>query len=185
MKLQDKKMNEKEFWNIIDRSIEKKKSVDMNLQADAIRNILKKYPDNEIVRFHAIMERLRDDLDSQEMRNVSHTYGYGRGFDVFDRFACWVIALGKKEYDRAKSYPDMLLIHYSDPEKMVAGTANFQDLEHIAPALYNSRKKLNENEWYELLEKYKKLEQRKQKKTKADRALEIKNSKEQGEDIER
>lgn len=169
-------ITEKQFWDLIERSINEKNSIDKNEQGDCLMNILAAQPVDKIAGFHNRMLLLREDLKSPMMRDIAFMMKYGDNEQAYEGFRNWVIALGETYYGKAKNSPAHLLT-LDDPKLFVVGSAYFQDLNFVAQAAYFEKTDKDFGDWYLALEN--------ERQPNKERKLELKKDKDSAKDLER
>ncbi|WP_299111996.1 DUF4240 domain-containing protein [uncultured Winogradskyella sp.] len=140
-------MKEQKFWDIIEQSINEKKSVDKNEQGDALLRILCKYPVNDIAKFQKRLVKLRDEIDSPMLRDIAFMMKFGDNDHAFTGFKNWVISLGKEKYEKAKKSPAYLLT-LDDPNLFVVGQAYLPDLNYVSQSAFFEKTNLDFDDWY-------------------------------------
>ncbi|HNP66262.1 MAG TPA: DUF4240 domain-containing protein [Aequorivita sp.] len=169
-------ISEKQFWDLIDRSINEKNSIDKNEQGDCLMNILAKQPIDKIAGFHNRMVLLREALRSPMMGDIAFMMKYGDNEHAYEGFRNWVISLGEGHYGKAKDSPAHLLT-LVDPKLFVVGRAYFQDLNFVAQAAFFEKTGKDFGDWYLALEK--------EGQPNKERILEIKKRRDNEQDLNR
>lgn len=169
-------ITEKQFWDLIERSINKKNSIDKNEQGDCLMDILANQPVDKIAGFHNRMVFLREELRSPMMWDIAFMMKYGDNEHAYEGFRNWVIALGEVHYRKAKNSPAHLLT-LKDPNLFVVGRAYFQDLNFVAQAAFFEKTDKDFGDWYLTLEK--------ERQPNKERILEIKKRRDNEQDPER
>lgn len=169
-------ISEKQFWELIQQSIEQKPSEDKNEQGDCLMEILTDLPVEQIAGFHNRMLQLREKLNSPLIRDIAFMMKFGDNNHAFQGFKNWVISLGEDHYKKAKNSPDHLLT-LSDENLFVVGQAYFQDLNFVASGAFFDKTELEFDDWYKALKDDKEASQ--------NRKLPKKSDKSKDQDLER
>ncbi|MBN8640680.1 MAG: DUF4240 domain-containing protein [Flavobacteriales bacterium] len=140
-------ISEKQFWGLIQQSIEQKNSIDKNEQGDCLMEILTDLPVEQIAGFHNRMLQLREELNSPLMRDIAFMMKFGDNNHAFQGFKNWVISLGEEHYQKAKNSPAYLLT-LSDENLFVVGQAYFQDLNFVASGAFFDKTDLEFDDWH-------------------------------------
>ena len=143
-------MQKDTFWKLIEQSIKEKNSIDKNDQGDCLMDILTKYPIKDMVGFHHKLITLRDELDSEAMREIATKMRYKGNETAYQGYRNWVISLGQKHYEKAKKSPKYLLT-LDDPNLYVVGRAYFPDLNFVASGAYYTLTDKEISDWEELI----------------------------------
>jgi hypothetical protein len=169
-------ISEKQFWKIIQQSIEQKPSEDKNEQGDCLMEILTNLSVEQIAGFQNRMLQLREELNSPLMRDIASMMKFGDNNHAFEGFKNWVISLGEEHYNKAKNSPAYLLT-LSDENLFVVGQAYFQDLSFVASGAFFDKTDLEFDDWYKALND--------DKEASHDRKLPKKSDKSKDQDLER
>lgn len=145
-------INEETFWDIIERSIQEKESIDKNQQGDSLLDILKEHPVQDIVSFHKRVIKLRERINSDFMREIAFMLKFGNNNHAYEGFLNWVIALGKAHYQRAQKSPAYLLT-LDDPNLFIVGQAYFPDLSLTGVGSYIEKTDKAITDWQDELHK--------------------------------
>jgi len=144
-------ITEDKFWNLIERSINEKNSIDKSEQGDCLLYILAKLSVEEIVGFHKRMMVLRKELDSSILKDIAYTQGYENDH-AYEGFRNWIISLGKDYYLKAKESP-MFLLTIKDETLFVAHRSYFPDLNFVASGAFYEKEGLDAD-WEDQLKYY-------------------------------
>lgn len=128
-------MKQEYFWNLIERSIQEKHSLDKNAQGDYLMELLTSLGTETQVGFHKQMVALREALDFPMMGDIAFMMGYKENETAYEGFRNWVISLGKAHYKKAKESPAHLLT-LIDPNLFVVGRPYFPDLNFVASGAF-------------------------------------------------
>ena len=139
-------ISKKQFWRLIERSIQEKNSFDKNEQGDCLMDILKNESIENIAGFHNRMIQLREEINLPMMKDIAFMMKYGDNEHAFEGFKNWVISLGEKHYNKAKLSPAHLLT-LKDENLFVVGRAYFQDLNFVASGAFFEKTDLDFLEW--------------------------------------
>lgn len=169
-------ISEKQFWELIQESIEQKNSIDKNEQGDCLMEILTNLPVEQIAGFHNRMLHLRDELNSNMMRDIAFMMKFGDNDHAYQGFKNWVISLGEEHYLKAINSPAYLLT-LGDENLFVVGQAYFQDLNFVASGAFFDKTDLDFDDWYKALKDDKEASQ--------NRKLPKKSDKSKDQDLER
>jgi hypothetical protein len=130
-------MDKKTFWNIIKQSKLNKDSIDMNLQSDAIMDVLHTYEKEDLFEFQILLNQYQHELNTAHLEAVASTI-----LDVSllsehvnEGFIKRVICLGEDTYNKAKEDP-MSLFHISDKKLKVSGRAYLPELSQVPSAVF-------------------------------------------------
>ena len=144
-------ISEKQFWELIQQSIEQKNSIDKNEQGDCLMEILNNLSVEEIAGFHNRMLHLRGELNSNMMRDIAFMMKFGDNDHAYQGFKNWVISLGEGHYLKAKNSPAYLLT-LNDENLFVVCQAYFQDLNFVASGAFFEKTDLEFDDWHKALE---------------------------------
>lgn len=107
LKTTAKMMDEDQFWNIIEKSLNNSKNQES--QEKFLINELRKLPLEKIIGFRLRTDKLLYDTYNSEMWCAAYIMNGGCSDDSFEYFRCWLISRGKGTYQKAKGNPDTLI----------------------------------------------------------------------------
>lgn len=144
-------MNEADFWQIIEASLEQEAVVGSMEQDGVLIQILEAKTTDELVRFQLRLFNLRAGLNKEHIRQIAEQLEYTGHTDVFDRFKNGMIASGRAFYDKAKDNPEFLntlLVNHPQALK----NCYYEGLGLVAPAAFYELTDYKEN-WDQALQK--------------------------------
>jgi hypothetical protein len=100
-------MDEKQYWNIIQKSLSESKSQDE--QEVWLIQELQKLSLEEIIGFRLRTDLLLYNTYTSETWCAGYIMNGGCSDDLFEYFRCWIISRGEKTYQDAKQNPDSLV----------------------------------------------------------------------------
>lgn len=109
-------MNEGQFWNIIQISLNK--SISQDDQEAWLINELQKLSLEEIIGFRLRTDKLLYDTYTSEMWCAAYIMNGGCSDDCFEYFRCWLISRGESTYKKAKQNPDLLIDEVVDGQDL-------------------------------------------------------------------
>ena len=107
LKKTGKMMEEKQFWQIIQKSLDETNNQDA--QETWLVNELQKFSPEEIIGFRLRTDKLLYDTYTSEMWCAAYIINGGCSDDCFEYFRCWLISRGEKIYEKTKNNPDSLV----------------------------------------------------------------------------
>ena len=127
------KMDDSEFWNIIDTSIQ---TSDGSIEAkvEYIANRLEDFKSTEIKRFQTILLDKLDELNTWDLWALIYIAQGGCSDDSFRDFRCWVILQGKKFFNQCISNIEEAMRGVPND-----GTASNESLSYAADIAYDTR----------------------------------------------
>lgn len=130
-------MDKNTFWNIIEQSKKNKDSIDMNLQSDAIMDVLHTYEKEDLFEFQILLNQYQDDLNTAHLEAVASTI-LDISFPtehVKEGFINWVICCGEETYNKAIKEPTTLF-QIKDENLKVSGRAYLPELSQVPSAVF-------------------------------------------------
>lgn len=107
-------MNEDTFWHLIEQS--RQQSDDPDEQADALTELLKSRPPDELIQFDKILHAKRKELYRWDLWGIAYIVNGGCSDDGFEYFRCWVIGQGREFFNNALQDPESIA-EVTDPEE--------------------------------------------------------------------
>ncbi|MET3977574.1 hypothetical protein ABIB62_000140 [Mucilaginibacter sp. UYP25] len=101
------KMDEVEFWKIIDYSYESSAG-DLEMQSNVIIKGLSQYTPSEIIEFEVIFTKKLIEANDYKIIAINHIVDSPVSDDGFLYFRCWLISLGRKNFEQTIKKPDYL-----------------------------------------------------------------------------
>ncbi|PQJ76486.1 DUF4240 domain-containing protein [Polaribacter glomeratus] len=151
-------METTQFWDIIEKSIVQKNSIDKNEQGDAILEILTTLKQNQILGFHQKLTDLKRELNTPQFNEIAFMMKYGDNRTALSGFKNWVISLGENHYKKTKQSPAHLLT-LNDPKLFVVGRAYLNELDGLPQIAYEDNRTESDLEWYAFVQKHRRLQQ--------------------------
>lgn len=99
-------MDESKFWELIERSRDKKG--DPEKHAEALANLLAKLPATEIADFHDLLLRKVWDAYRWDLWAMAYIINAGCSDDGFLYFRGWIVSQGRDVYENALHNPESL-----------------------------------------------------------------------------
>lgn len=106
-----KLMDENQYWQIIQQSLDKTTSQED--QEEYLINRLQKLTPHEMIGFKLRTDKLMQDAYTSEMWCAAYIMNGGCSDDGFEYFLNWVISRGNAVYTAAKQNPDSLITQVS------------------------------------------------------------------------
>src|SRR6202035_936121 len=100
-------MPEDTFWNLIQES-RKNSGGDPDFQEEALANLLRKLPLQDIIAFQNRFHELRGRAYTWQLWGAAYIINGGCGDDSFCYFRDWLIAQGRDTYTKAVADPEWL-----------------------------------------------------------------------------
>jgi hypothetical protein len=101
------KMDDKEFWKIIDYSFNASGG-DLERQSEIISAKLSDYNPEEIINYEIIFTKKLIEANDYKIIAVNHIVDSPVSDDGFLYFRCWLISLGQKTFEQTIKTPDYL-----------------------------------------------------------------------------
>lgn len=149
-------MDKNTFWNIVKQSKQNKDSIDMNLQSDAIMDVLHTYEKKDLFEFQLLLNQYQHELNTPHLEAVASTI-----LDVSlpsqhvkEGFINWIICCGEETYNKANEDPTSLF-QIRDENLKVSGRAYLPELNQVASAVFYDIDE--ETDWSVEFSRYKNL----------------------------
>jgi hypothetical protein len=136
MKNIDNIMSEEQFWEIIEKSINKKG--DMDRQLDNLEKKLSNLKDEELMAFQTYLDEMIGKSYLSSLWACGYIAKGGCSDDGFEYFQLWVISCGKTVYYDALTNPDTLYDSLKKVEKNDE-VPEFEDIGSLAIDVYELR----------------------------------------------
>lgn len=115
LKMTSKMMEEKQYWDIVQRSLNETKNQDA--QEAWLIEELRKLPLEEIIGFRLRTDWLLYQSYTSDILCANYIMEGGCSDDSFEYFRCWLISRGEEAYNNAMQNPDSLIDEVVDGRK--------------------------------------------------------------------
>lgn len=96
------------FWATIDEARSRTQRPAASADTSALRTVLEAQPTEDVVRFVQSFDGGLAALNSWEVWGAGHTACHGMSDDGFAYFRCWILGLGERAFETARTNPDDL-----------------------------------------------------------------------------